>query len=71
METDEEDEPKEVAPGPTYAPAAMAMGIMFFFWGSLTLWPATVMGAGLIAYALGKWVGEIRGNWKEEDDDGS
>jgi hypothetical protein len=73
METDNSDEQtegevKEITPGPSYAPAAMAMGIMFFFWGTLTLWVASVMGAGMMAYAVGKWVSEIRENWKEEDD---
>ncbi|MEM7144709.1 MAG: hypothetical protein AAF591_06215 [Verrucomicrobiota bacterium] len=71
METDEHNEDEkevEVAPGPSYAPPAMAMAIMFFFWGTLTLWPATVMGIGLMAFALGKWVSEIRENWKEEDE---
>jgi hypothetical protein len=73
MESDETDDEVKAdggsagaVPGPTYAPPALAMGIMLFFWGSLTHWFASLAGLGLMIFALGKWVNEIRANWKEE-----
>ena len=73
MESDEtgdevktEREGTGAVPGPTYAPPALAMGIMLFFWGPLTHWFASLTGLGLMIFALGKWVNEIRENWEEE-----
>ena len=44
---------------PTYAPAAMAMGIMMLLWGILTNWIMSAAGAALMAWALWTWIEEI------------
>lgn len=50
----------EELPRPTYAPAAMALGIAFLFWGMVT--SVVVLGAGglLVVAALAAWIGEMR-----------
>jgi hypothetical protein len=54
------DEGHEALPRPTYAPAAMALGIAFLFWGMVT--SVVVLGAGglLVIAALAAWIGEMR-----------
>ncbi len=49
----------EKLPKPTYWPAAMALGITFGVFGIVTSWAFTVVGVGLFALALGKWIGEL------------
>ncbi|HUA36170.1 MAG TPA: hypothetical protein VMA09_21360 [Candidatus Binataceae bacterium] len=46
-------------PNPTFWPAAMALGINFAFFGVVTSWAFTIVGAGLFALSLGKWIGEL------------
>lgn len=47
-------------PRPTYAPAAMAMGVMMLLWGIVTMWVMSLAGAGLIIWSLWTWINEIR-----------
>jgi hypothetical protein len=46
-------------PKPTFWPAAMALGINFAFFGIVTSWAFTIVGVGLFALSLGKWIGEL------------
>ena len=55
-----EGEPSEQGPRPTYAPAAMAMGVMMLLWGIVTMGIMSLAGAGLIAWSLWSWINEIR-----------
>jgi len=55
----------EHTPRPTYAPAALALAIMFTVWGITTHWTMSVAGLGLMAWALGTWINEIRNEWNE------
>ena len=50
---------------PTYAPAALAMGIMFMSWGILTHWSMSVIGIAVIVGAIWSWMNEIRNSWSE------
>ena len=45
---------------PTYAPVALALGIMFLFWGVVTLWVMSVAGGLLMIWALWTWINELR-----------
>ncbi|MEQ8785265.1 MAG: hypothetical protein RIC55_03165 [Pirellulaceae bacterium] len=45
---------------PTYAPAAMAMGVMLLLWGVVTHWFMSLVGAAMIGWALFTWINEIR-----------
>lgn len=49
----------EVVVRPTYAPAALAMGITMTAWGLLTHWSMSVLGAALAIAALGAWISDI------------
>jgi hypothetical protein len=51
--------PAEI-PRPTYVPAAMALGLTFFFWGFVTSPVVFIMGLLVIAFALASWVREMR-----------
>lgn len=50
----------EKLPQPTYWPAAMALGVVFVFWGIVTTLAISVVGLLLTAVALGGWIGELR-----------
>ena len=50
----------EAAPRPTIAPAALAFGIMLVPWGILTHWAVSLVGFGIMCWAIGKWVDELR-----------
>lgn len=57
---------QEVAPRPTYAPVAMALGISMIAWGLMALTlnigallSMAVAGVGLAAWALKTWIEEI------------
>lgn len=54
------------APQPTYAPAAMALGIMMLLWGITTMWIMSVAGLGVMTWALWMWMGDIRLDWNKE-----
>ena len=56
----------DVAPRPTCAPIAMAMGVSMTLWGLMALtlninalWFMTATGIGLSAWALKTWIHEI------------
>ena len=51
--------PAEI-PRPTYVPAAMALGLTFFFWGFVTSPVVLIMGLLVITFALASWVREMR-----------
>ena len=51
---------EDAAPRPTYAPAAMALGVMMLLWGIVTMWIMSAAGACLMAWSLWTWINEIR-----------
>ncbi|MCA9101778.1 MAG: hypothetical protein R3C10_11170 [Pirellulales bacterium] len=53
-------------PEPSYAPAAMAMGIAMTAWGILTHWTISLIGAALVVWALWTWMTEVCHTWSEE-----
>lgn len=55
-----DDNPEAAPPRPTYAPAAMAMGIMMLLWGIVTMWIMSAGGAALMVWSLWTWINEIR-----------
>ncbi len=58
--SDEANEASEIEVQPTYAPAAMALGVMMLLWGVVTMWIMSVAGACLIAWSLDSWIRDIR-----------
>ena len=46
-------------PEPTYWPAATALGINIALLGFVTSYAFTVVGLGLMALSIGKWIGEM------------
>ncbi len=50
----------DVIPRPTYAPAAMAFGLTFFFWGFVTSPVVFLVGVLIVAAALANWIREMR-----------
>ena len=48
-------------PVPTFAPAIMAMGIVFFVMGIVTKWYVCVVGIIVFAVATWRWVEELQG----------
>lgn len=68
MSENEVAEMKEApAPQPTYAPAAMALGIMMLLWGITTMWIMSLAGLGVMAWSLWMWINDIRLDWKKEN----
>ncbi len=53
-------EPVEPEVRPTYAPAAMALGVMMLLWGVVTMWIMSAAGAALIAWSLWSWIGDMQ-----------
>jgi hypothetical protein len=51
--------PEQRIPQPTYAPAAMALGTAFVFFGIVTSWLFCVAGGVLIALSLKSWIGGL------------
>lgn len=56
---------------PTYAPVALAMGIAMTAWGLIALslntgalWFMSLAGAGLMVWALRRWIREIVLHWE-------
>lgn len=56
----------ERAPEPTYAPAALALGLALLMWGVVTGWVTTLTGTVLVVWALGAWFAGIRADWRRE-----
>ncbi len=53
-------EPKPaVLPEPTYSPAILALGIVFFAWGLIVTWMLSVVGLVLMFIALIGWIRAI------------
>jgi hypothetical protein len=52
--------PDEKIPEPTFWPAALALGTVFLFWGSVTSWIVAAVGLILLAVSVAGWLGEIR-----------
>jgi len=57
----------EKLPKPTYWPFFLAFGIVFIFWGILTNWFLTGMGAIVFFVALAGWIIEIFKEIKSEE----
>jgi hypothetical protein len=49
--------PEQTIPRPTYAPAAMALGVAFVFFGLVTSFLFCAAGAVLMALSLKSWIG--------------
>jgi heme A synthase len=47
--------PKEL-PRPSYAPALMALGLMFLLWGAVTTWLLSFLGLLLVGFASAQWI---------------
>ncbi|WP_417381620.1 hypothetical protein [Gimesia sp.] len=50
---------------PTYAPATLALGIMFMFWGILTHWSMSLIGIMVMVGGIWAWMKEINSSWSE------
>ncbi len=58
---DDWSEPQaQIIPNPTYWPAVLALGVLFMFWGIVTLWVVSLVGFVLLGIALAGWIGELR-----------
>ena len=51
--------PQQTIPQPTYAPAAMALGVAFVFFGLVTSYLFCAAGAAVMALSLRSWIGGI------------
>jgi hypothetical protein len=49
--------PEQTIPRPTYAPAAMALGVAFVFFGLVTSFLFCAAGVVLMALSLKSWIG--------------
>jgi hypothetical protein len=47
-------------PRPTYAPAAMAFGLTFLFWGFVNGPVILIVGLLVVTFALAGWIREMR-----------
>ena len=47
-------------PPPTYWPVVMALGIIFFLWGTVTTLIISLIGLAMFAIALAGWIGDLR-----------
>jgi hypothetical protein len=54
-----EPRPKHL-PAPSYAPAILAAGILFLFWGALTTWVVSAFGFLVISLGAGVWIRDLR-----------
>lgn len=67
-EKSEERATTELATRPTYAPAALSMGVMMVFAGVVTHWTVSLIGAGLCSWALWSWMYEVCYEWGIRDE---
>jgi hypothetical protein len=51
--------PKQL-PAPSVAPAILAAGALFLFWGAVTTWFVSAFGLLVIGLGAGKWVADLR-----------
>lgn len=49
--------PEQTIPQPTYAPAGMALGVAFVFFGLVTSYLFCAAGAAIMAVSLRSWIG--------------
>ena len=63
---DSSSEHEEIEVQPTYAPAAMSLGITMFFWGATTMWLMSVAGAAVMIWSLWTWISAMRDDWRKE-----
>ena len=49
----------EKIPPPTYAPAALALGIVLILWGLIASWMISAVGGLLAISALSYWIREL------------
>lgn len=49
----------EKIPAPTYAPAALALGIVLILWGLIASWMISLAGGLVSAAALAIWIREL------------
>ena len=47
-------------PKPTYAPALMALGLMFTLWGAATSWMVSALGLAMVGAAAHRWIRDLR-----------
>lgn len=57
---DSDEAPHQALPRPTYAPAAMALGITFLLGGLVTSVVVLGAGAALIVASIIGWIGDMR-----------
>jgi hypothetical protein len=51
--------PAQSIPPPTYAPAALALGVAFVFFGIVTSYLFCIAGAVIMGLALKRWIGAM------------
>lgn len=59
----------EKLPQPTYWPFFLAFGVALVFWGILTNWVVSLIGAILFILSIRGWIIELFFENKKEDDD--
>jgi hypothetical protein len=47
-------------PKPTYAPALMAVGLMFTLWGATASWIVSALGLVMVGAAAHRWIQDLR-----------
>ena len=55
----------QIIPRPTYWPAVLALGILFIFWGIVTMFLVSVIGFVLFGIGLAGWIGELRHEYRD------
>ncbi|MGO3184358.1 MAG: cytochrome c oxidase subunit 4 [Aequorivita sp.] len=60
----------ERLPNPTYWPFFLALGLVCIFWGILTTWIITAIGAIIFVIALSGWITDIYNELLKDDKDG-
>lgn len=60
----------ERLPKPTYWPFFLALGLVCIFWGILTTWIITAIGAIIFVIALSGWITDIYHELLKDDKDG-
>lgn len=60
----------ERLPEPTYWPFFLAFGLVCMFWGILTTWLISIIGAIIFIIALSGWITNIYGELIKDKKDG-
>ncbi|MFZ0488685.1 MAG: hypothetical protein WBV11_10160 [Salegentibacter sp.] len=53
-------------PKPTYWPFFLAMGVVFIFWGIISVWVISAAGLIIFSVALGGWITDLYKEIKQE-----